>query len=53
LDEFSHQPYDQKQRIVPEPKMGGQVLKRYEDMMDSYLSKKELNKRVADRKIDD
>lgn len=44
VDEFSHIPYDQKQRYVPLPKMGASVDKKYDQLIDNYFSKKEIKK---------
>ena len=52
LDKFSHEPYDQKQRIIASPRMGAAVVKRYDNIVDDYFAKKEMKKQKADRQID-
>ena len=32
LEAYSHKPFDQKARIVPEPKMGAPISKRYDSI---------------------
>ena len=42
VEQFSHQKYDQKQRIVPLPKMGAPVSKRYDAISTEYFTRKSI-----------
>jgi len=48
LDNFSHHEYDQKQRIVPSPRMGAIVAQKYDHMIGNYFAKKEQKQKNAD-----
>jgi hypothetical protein len=48
LDDFSHEPYDQKKRIVPLPRMGAPVDKNYYRSIERYEHKKEIKQLKAE-----
>ena len=48
LDAYSHETYDQKKRIVPEPKMGALIERRYDQIAAEYFTKKYLKQKKAD-----
>jgi len=51
VEAFSHQPYDQRQRIVPSPRMGAPVARRYEEIIGDYRGKQERKQQRADQEI--
>ena len=53
LEAYSHEKYDQKQRIVPLPKMGAGVSKRYDTISSEYFTKKSIKQANADKAIAD
>ena len=47
VEAFNHEPYDQKKRIVPPPKMGKPIDNKYDDLVHNYFEKKEKKKLMA------